>query len=465
MMNRMNSASRIAVVVVTAIAAVVGSVLIATRDTGEKVTTRGITATLRVPGHPGWVAVGPDALWVALNGDPGSPAGDRPLVRLDLTTGAVSQTVHVNGEGAFLTRVGETLIASVKPVGDRGFGPRRLVALDWRSGIKLAPREFAGPFDRVVQAGNAVWALQARPGTLLRLDPSSLAPAGAPIRLSSGRTLGLAAGAGYLWVTAADAGEVLRIDPATAAIRRVHVGGFPVGIVVAAANVWFADRAGGNVVRLDPDALRPIDRPIEVGPKPSWLAVAGDSLLVPGEDTGTVTRIDVHSGRTVGPPIRIAPSAKVAVAPAVTSDGESVWVSSFASNTVTRIGSSAASSPAGPAGNVTLKYTGSASAVTDGGVAGTGHFTATGAITDKGGYIDYRTVDKAGTTALIRRVTVGKKGTIVFLIVINLKSRAEPWTIISGTKAYNGLRGRGREVVDNYDDTPATFVMKGTVSR
>ena len=39
-------------------------------------------------------------------------------------------------------------------------------------------------------------------------------------------------GAGYLWVTASDAGEVLRIDPATLAIRRVHVGGFPTGIVV-----------------------------------------------------------------------------------------------------------------------------------------------------------------------------------------------------------------------------------------
>src|SRR5207253_3148012 len=120
----------------------------------------------------------------------------------------------------------------VRPVGDSGFGPRRLVALDWRSGLVLAPRDFDGPFDHVVRAGDALWALEARPGTLLRLDPSTLAPAGAPIRLASGRTLGLASGAGYLWATAADAGEVVRIDPATGAIRRVHVGGFPVGIVV-----------------------------------------------------------------------------------------------------------------------------------------------------------------------------------------------------------------------------------------
>ena len=28
-----------------------------------------------------------------------------------------------------------------------------------------------------------------------------------------------------------------------------------------------------------------------------------------------------------------------------------------------------------------------------------------------------------------------------------------------------GLRGKGRQVVDNFSATPATFVMKGTISR
>src|SRR2546426_412893 len=172
-----NHRFRLGVVVASVLAAIVGSVLLATHHSGEKVTTRGVTATLRVPGHPAWVAAGRDALWLALSGDPRKPVGD-------------------------------------------------------------------GPVDHVVQAGNAVWALEVRPGRLLRLDPSTLAQSSPPIRLSSGRTLGLAAGGGYLWVTAADAGEVLRIDPATGAITRAHVGGFPVGIVVANGEVWFADRSG-----------------------------------------------------------------------------------------------------------------------------------------------------------------------------------------------------------------------------
>jgi hypothetical protein len=75
-------------------------------------------------------------LWVALNGDPRKPAGDRPLLRLDLATGTVVQTVRLGGEVSYLARDGR-LIASVKPAGGRELGPRRLVALDWRSGVVL----------------------------------------------------------------------------------------------------------------------------------------------------------------------------------------------------------------------------------------------------------------------------------------------------------------------------------------
>jgi len=100
--------------------------------------------------------------------------------------------------------------------------------------------------------------------------------------------------------------------------------------------------------------------------------------------------------------------------------------------------------------------------ITDGHVAGTGRFTISGAINDEGTITDYRTVK--GALALIRRVAVGKKGTITFVIRINLATGSEPWTITSATKAYKGLHGKGIEVVDNYASTPATFTMQGTVS-
>ena len=102
--------------------------------------------------------------------------------------------------------------------------------------------------------------------------------------------------------------------------------------------------------------------------------------------------------------------------------------------------------------------------VTDGGVAGRGRFRMSGVISDKGRVTDFRTVK--GGTALLRRVAAGAKGRITFLITIHLGAPSpETWRITSATRAYKGLHGHGRETVDNFDDTPATFVLKGTVSR
>ena len=99
--------------------------------------------------------------------------------------------------------------------------------------------------------------------------------------------------------------------------------------------------------------------------------------------------------------------------------------------------------------------------VTDGGVAGTGRCTITGVLHDSGPVIDYRTLN--GETATIRRVVTGAKGTITFVIRIDLVSGSEPWTITSGTETYAKLHGRGNEVVDNYSGRPETFVLKGSV--
>jgi hypothetical protein len=123
--------------------------------------------------------------------------------------------------------------------------------------------------------------------------------------------------------------------------------------------------------------------------------------------------------------------------------------------------------PASPAAGGTLTVrcseTLKSEDVTNGGVAGTGRCTLTGAISDRGAATDYRKV--AGSTARIRRVVRGTKGTIVFLLTIDLSTGSEPWTIASGSKVYAGLRGSGREVVDRFDASPAVFVMKGTVTR
>jgi YVTN family beta-propeller protein len=336
---------RFLVVVASVVAAVVGSVLLVTHHSGEKVTTRGVTATLRVPGHPGWAAAGGDALWLALT-DARMPVRDRPLLRLDLASGTIERRILVGGRVSFLAHAGDRLLASVEHVGSRGSGPSLIVSLDWRNGRVRARRQFPTAVGPLAEKGKDLWALQVKPAALLRLDPVTLVPKAPPLPLGRERARGLAVGRGYVWATAADAGEVLRIDPATHAITRAKVGGFPVGIAVDSGEVWFADRERGAVARLDAETLQRVGKPIHVGGAPAWLARAAHYLFVGDSVRGVVSPIDVRSGKAVGRPIRVAPPAKSAPELAVVPARNSVWVSSFASSTLTRV--SAASTTSAP---------------------------------------------------------------------------------------------------------------------
>jgi streptogramin lyase len=449
---------RIAVIAASVAAAVAGTVLLAMRHSGPTTTTVGVTANLPVTGHPGALIAGSDALWVALGEDQGRQAGDGSLLRLDPSTGAVTRTMYLGGKVSYLARVGDRLIASV---GSRG---GELRVLDWRSGAELDHHLYeGGQVDQIVRRGNDLWALQARPGTLLRLDLRTLDPVSDPLRLSSTRPLALAAGVGYLWVTTADTGEVLRIDPATHAIKRVPVGGFPMGIVADRGSVWFADRERGRVVRLDPRSLRQLGEPIRVSAKPSWLAVAAGSLFVTDQEDGTVARIDLHTGKKAGLPIRIARPASGAPAPLVAPAGQSVWVSNYASNTITRINPTAGGKSSG---KVTVRISDmnqrqKGDAVTDGGVAGIGRFVASGAISEKGKVVVYRTVKMPLIT--LRYVTVGKKGTITYVVKIDTRLvGVSNWTITSGTQAYKHLHGEG---IERENANYSVSTLTGIVSR
>src|SRR5207302_677727 len=187
-------------------------------------------------------------------------------------------------------------------------------------------------------------------------------------------------------------------------------------------SVWSADHEGGKIVRLDPRSLLPVGEPISVGTKPTWLVAAAGSLFVTDQDDGTVVRIDVHSGKKVGLPIRIAPPTRDAPAPSVAPAGQSVWVSSFASNTLNHIASTAGRG----GGKVTVRIAGmndrhQGDPVTNGGLAGIGHFTASGAISEKGKAVVYRT--KIGPLITLRYVTSGSKGTITFVVKIDIDAR------------------------------------------
>lgn len=98
--------------------------------------------------------------------------------------------------------------------------------------------------------------------------------------------------------------------------------------------------------------------------------------------------------------------------------------------------------------------------VTNGGVAGRGHFKATGAISDTGTVVTYR---RAGVTVItLRYVTTSTKGTITYLVKIDTIARTSRWTITSATGRYKGLHGRGIES-ENADYTVS--ILTGTIWR
>jgi hypothetical protein len=128
-----------------------------------------------------------------------------------------------------------------------------------------------------------------------------------------------------------------------------------------------------------------------------------------------------------------------------------------------------ASVAASSGGNVKVVIGGTndKSDVTDGSLAGKGTFKASGAITDQGVALGYRTVkgdpsSVAGALITLRFVTKGKKGTIAYVVKIDTTAGTSKWTIASATKAYKGLHGNGTET-ENPGFTVST--LRGTVSR
>jgi hypothetical protein len=99
--------------------------------------------------------------------------------------------------------------------------------------------------------------------------------------------------------------------------------------------------------------------------------------------------------------------------------------------------------------------------VSNGGVAGRAHFKATGAISDTGTVVGYRTVK--GALITLRYVTTSTTGTITYVVTINTGTGTSRWTITSATGRYKGLQGRGTESENPPEYTIS--ILTGTIWR
>lgn len=343
--NRWQKRARIAIVAGSLAVAAIGSVLLATSGSREKSTTRGLTATLHVPGHPQFAVADQNALWVSTYGATRTNVNATGrLVRVDLADGTVQRSVRLVGSAANVVRDGDRVIADAAIAGTpsaKAHVPGQLVAVDWSTGRVLVRRPERIETGPLAVGDGAIWAIQEKPTLLLKLSPTTLAPIAAPRALTrTSRVFGLSFGGGYVWASASDDGDVLRIDPHTNTVLRVHVGGFPIGIVLEGGSVWVIDNNHNTVLRLDPSTLREIGKPVHTPSGGAFYLGATDGyVFIANVTDGTVTPIDAHTGAP-GVPIRIAPSThshSAAAAYAIAPAGRAIWATSETTDTISRV--------------------------------------------------------------------------------------------------------------------------------
>ena len=169
---------------------------------------------------------------------------------------------------------------------------------------------------------------------LLRFGAPTVGPAPTPVPLDELPAAGqvqarfsieaddvpAAFGHGFVWLTNATTGELVRMNPDNGSIATpltVTEPGTPVAIAVTDSSVWVADRRDSSLVELDPASLeerRRIPGTADVS------AIASDGLVLwlLEREAGVVVSIDAADGSTVQT-IQIAGSALLV-------HGGSVWV-------------------------------------------------------------------------------------------------------------------------------------------
>jgi len=200
-------------------------------------------AEFPVSGHPDWMAVTDDAVWVA-------SSNVNHVVRLDAKTNKPDIVITVDKPCSGLAvGFGSLWIPSC--------GGHSLVRADSKTGVVQATVG-AGPAD------------------------------------SEG---GIATGAGSVWLVTSNSSELDRVDAKTNAVMaRIQLPKGSYNPVFANGSVWVASNDGGVLVRVDP-ATNKVMGTTPIGPKPRFLTVGEGSVWVLNQGDGTVSRVDAKTGK------------------------------------------------------------------------------------------------------------------------------------------------------------------------
>jgi streptogramin lyase len=273
-----------------------------------------VVARIHTGASPGGVAAAFGAVWVANDG-----AGT--LVRIDPRTNRVTRQVRLR-PGLFSVAGGSGAIWAVNYKRDS------LTRVDPASGRVRSVRVGASPFD-VVCAFGRVWVTSWEAGVLSELEPHSLRIV-RRIRIGP-RPTGLRAAAGGLWVGfGRNATSIARVDPRTAAIRRIQVGERAPSWFVAGTRALWIQAADNRLIRVDPRTRRVTAR-LSLGRTLAQGSLAPDGTIwVPDKEQSLVYRIDPAKARVVDS-FAAGPGAFLAL-----NAHGSMWVASYAGDDIWR---------------------------------------------------------------------------------------------------------------------------------
>jgi hypothetical protein len=200
-------------------------------------------ATFPVTGHPDWMALTEDAVWV-------TSSSVNHVVRLDAKT---------NQPGVVVT----------------------------------VPKPCSG---LVVDFGS-LWIPSCGDHTVVRVDARTGAPQATIAAGPADSEGGICTGAGSVWIVTSKESDLVRIDPAThktIAHIRIPPGSF--NPVFANGSIWVSSNSGGTLVRVNPETNSVVGE-TAVGPAPRFLTVGAGSVWVLNQGDGTIARVDAETGK------------------------------------------------------------------------------------------------------------------------------------------------------------------------
>ena len=267
--------------------------------------------------RPGGIAFAAGDLWVASH-------RETRLTRIDAATGLErAQHPHVGLGVASIAADRDTLWVARREAG-------RVLRIDARTGrVTRRIRVPAQPLKLAVDV-TGLWILTARsPQRLLHYDRDGRRLRWSLVLRHTVRALGV--GGGAVWLADRALPGVTRLDPVTRKITEVaRLPAAPVTITYAGDALWAALRTEDTIVRIEPRSAAQVTS--SAGHRPTQAVHAGGRIFVASSNDHDVLLFDAETAEQVGEPIRVGRNPS-----AMATDGRSVWVTSLAENTVTRI--------------------------------------------------------------------------------------------------------------------------------